>query len=206
MKILIGTPIHECKDYSMKRWIENVSKLEYPADLLLVDNSPTPKYMEKVKGYLNKYGVKNYQIEHFEIDQKLDFCLRIERSQEIIRQYVLSHDYDAWFSWECDQIIPPNALSELVRIMEAGNFMMVNHNSWVRVAPGQNEAELGCSLIKKEALTKTWFLPIRNGEISFEEKDIWPPEDSYCKHRVMRGGGNYTDVYGVINPICHLDK
>ena len=49
MKILIGTPIHECKDYCMERWLKNVSKMEYPADLLLVDNSPGLTYVEQVK-------------------------------------------------------------------------------------------------------------------------------------------------------------
>ena len=43
MKILIGTPIHEVKDYAMERWLENVAKLQEvtPCDLLLVDNSRT---------------------------------------------------------------------------------------------------------------------------------------------------------------------
>ena len=27
MKILIGTPIHESKDYAMERWLENVAVL-----------------------------------------------------------------------------------------------------------------------------------------------------------------------------------
>jgi len=55
MKILIGAPIHECKDYCMERWLKNVSKMEYPADLLLVDNSPGLTYVEQVKDYCKKY-------------------------------------------------------------------------------------------------------------------------------------------------------
>jgi hypothetical protein len=42
MKVLIGTPIHQVKDYSMERWLANVRELRAhtPADLVLVDNSP----------------------------------------------------------------------------------------------------------------------------------------------------------------------
>ena len=118
MKILIGTPIHQVKDYAMERWLENVSKLEYQTDLLLVDNSPGTDYVEKVKGYCAKYGITNYRIEHLEINPELSVSEIIGRSTEIIRQEVLSHDYDAWFSWECDQLIPNNALRELIKMME----------------------------------------------------------------------------------------
>ena len=66
MKILIGTPIHQKKDYAIERWLENVSKLEYPADLLMVDNSPGIEYMERAKGYCKRIGLKKYLIKHIE--------------------------------------------------------------------------------------------------------------------------------------------
>lgn len=46
-KVLIGTAVHEKKDYSLKRWLDNVPKLKYPADILIVDNTPGLKYVEK---------------------------------------------------------------------------------------------------------------------------------------------------------------
>src|SRR3989344_7262670 len=111
MKVLIGTPIHEIKDYCMERWLENVAKLqkEFPADVLLVDNSPGLDYVEKVKGYCKKHRLKNYQIMHFEISQGEPKGEKIGRAREIIRQYILSRGFDAWFSWESDQIIPADA-------------------------------------------------------------------------------------------------
>src|SRR3989344_4936869 len=111
MRVLIGTPIHESKDYAMDKWLENVVRLEYPADLLLVDNSAGPAYAQKVKEYCAKYGVKNYRVEHFEVNNDhLDNAKsqKVEIAQEIIRRETLTGAYDAWFSWECDQIIPNN--------------------------------------------------------------------------------------------------
>lgn len=199
MNILIGTPVHQVKDYSMKRWLENVAKLqlEYPADLFMVDNSTGLNYVEKVRGYCQKYGVKNYRIKHAVFDPAIDPDERIERSQEIIRQEVLSKEYDAWFSWECDQIIPVDALNTLVELMNLENFMMVNCNSWARKSPNEVNTDLGCVLIKRECLEKTVFL--QNG-------NRFQGIEGYFKVRALKNGSNYLEVYGIINPVYHLDE
>ncbi len=203
MKILIGTPIHEIKDYAMERWLENVAKLqlEYPADFLMVDNSPGLSYMEKVKKYCAKYGIKNYKMEHLEINQAQGADERIGRSREIIRQEVLSKDYDVWFSWECDQIIPVDTLNILVQLMEKGDFAMVSQGSWSRKNPGSPENELGCALIKRVCLEKYSFLL----EDYWDLTRSWHAGARWFKTRLLKDGGNYVEVYGVINPIYHLD-
>jgi len=201
MKILIGTPIHECKDYAMERWLENVSKLEYPADFMMVDNSPGLEYVEKVKGYCTKYGIKNYKIEHLEINQAQGADERIGRSREIIRQEVLSKGYDAWFSWECDQIIPLNTLDKLVQLMEEGNFAMVSQGSWSRKNPANPENELGCALIKRVCLEKYSFLL----EEYWDLTRSWHAGARWFKNRLLKGGDSYVEICGVITPIYHLD-
>ena len=203
MKILIGTPIHECKDYCMEKWLKNVARLQAksPADLLLVDNSPGLDYVEKVKGYCKKYKVRNYKIEHLEINQYQPVGERIGRSREIIRQEILTSDYDSWFSWESDQIIPTDTLIKLVKIMEAGNYMMIHPNSWGRELPAEPEAGFGVCLISMASLQKYGFL--------IEYPDMppcWHDGESAFKNRVLKGGGNYIEVFGLIKPIHHLNK
>ncbi|MBI4033192.1 MAG: hypothetical protein HY377_01630 [Candidatus Blackburnbacteria bacterium] len=204
MRILIGTPIHQIKDYAMERWLENVSKLTYPADFLMVDNTPSTEYVERVKGYCKKYGIKNYKIKHLELHPLMQADERISRSREVIRQYILAHDYDAWFSWECDQIIPPDALDKLARIMKAGNYMIVHPNSWDRVLPGEPDISFGVCLISREPLKKFGFLL----EFSLEPgmPKAWNHGDVWFKKKVLKAGGNYIEVYGLIKPIYHLDK
>ncbi len=203
MRVLIGTPIHQIKDYAMQRWLANVAKLQKksPADLLLVDNSPNLDYMEKVKGYLNKYGIKNYKIKHLEIGDLQGRDEKIARSREIIRQYLISRDYEAWFSWESDQIIPPNTLVKLVKIIEAGNYTMIHPNSWERAIPFEPDAGFGVCLIRRAPLEKFTFLldtpALRN---------CWYGGESWFKNQVLKDGGSYIDVYGLIKPIYHLDK
>ena len=201
MKVLIGTPTHEIKDYAMTRWLENVSKLKYPADLLLVDNSPGTDYVQKVRSYCNKYGLKNYQIKHLDINQEQGADERIGRSREIIRQYILSHNYDAWFSWECDQIIPTNALDKLIAIMKEGNFMLVAHNSPGRIVQTEPIAAFGITLIKREPLEKYGFL------LEYPNMpNVWHGGERWFKKKILQGGGNYIEIFGVIKPIYHLNQ
>jgi hypothetical protein len=206
MKILIGTPIHICKDYSMERWLQNVAKLQLqtPADLFLVDNSPGLNYMEKVKGYCAKYGITNYKLEHLELppEQKVDE--RVARSREIIRKEIISKDYDAWFTWECDQIIPTNSLDELIKMMNAGNFMMVNHNNWIRQLPDRVNTDFGISLIKRECLEKYSFLLEFGTDPDMPHN--WKFGEAWLKVQILRDGGSIVEVQGVLNPVYHLDN
>ena len=212
MKILIGTPIHEVKDYCMQRWLKNVAKLQQvsPADLLLVDNSPGLEYVKRVKGYCKKYGITNYKIKHLEIPQGTnkntaeEIHERVTRCREIIRTELLSKQYDAWFSWECDQLIPTNALGKLVRILESGDFVMVDHNSWVNDQPGQINFDFGVTLIKRECLEKYGFIP--KFGIGPDMPKNWYEAEGWFRKRLLKDGCNYLEVQGIIEPVYHLDK
>ncbi|MBF8249474.1 MAG: hypothetical protein HW400_75 [Candidatus Levybacteria bacterium] len=213
MKILIGTPIHQMKDYCMGRWLQNVAKLQEktPADLLLMDNSPGLSYVERVRGYCRKYKIKNYKIEHLDfnqgmsVDKKRD---RIEKAEEIIGQKALSGEYDCWFSWECDQIIPVNALDKLTKLMNASKTMIVTHNSWFRGRTNAYLADFGVALINKKCLKKFGpllrFIASKDYSTMTMERKLG--DEGWFKKRVLRNGGNYMDVFGVIGPICHLDR
>lgn len=203
-KVLIGSSIHQVKDYCIERWLKNVSQLEYPADLLMVDNSPGLEFVEKVRGYCAKYGIDSYKLIHAEIAPELSGDRRVETAQEIIRQHLLAHDYDAWFSWECDQLIPNNALDKLISMMNMGNFWMVNHNSWVRGHPGHTNTDFGVSLIKRECLEKYSFL-LQYG-FDPDWPDVWEPGEVWIKKQVLKGGGNCLEAEGVIKPIYHLNE
>lgn len=207
MRIFIGTPIHQVKDYAMERWLANVAKLqkEYPADLFMVDNSPGLEYVEKVKEYCIKYGIKNYKIKHLELPPQQNKFERVARSREVIRQYILSHDYDAWFSWECDEIIPPNSLDKLIKLMAAGDFMIASHNCWTRQNPEQPLNELfGVTLIKRECVEKHGF--ILHFGTDPDMPTTWEPSEKWFRKRVLRDGGNTIEAEGLISPIYHLNQ
>jgi hypothetical protein len=206
MKILIGTPIHESKDYSLRRWLENVKKLteKTPADLLIVDNSPDTDYLNRVKAYCKKYGIINYKIKHLTLPRKQEKFERIARSREVIRHEILTGNYDAWFCWECDQIIPNDTLDKLVSIMQQGNYMLVNPNKWQREIPDTPNYDFGCALISKEPLKKYSFILDFGTEP--EMPNTYELSEYWFKQRIIRDGGRFVEVDGVINPIFHLNK
>lgn len=203
MKILIGTPIHQCKDYCMERWLKSVSKFTYPHDFLMVDNSPDASYLEKVKRYCKKFGLTNYKLVHIDVDQGLCVDGKISYAREIIRQEIITKGYDAWCSLECDVIAPPNALNELVKLI--GNYTEVNHFYPSRKNPDDMLYGFGLSLIKKEALLKYGFI----NEYGFCDPEIpicFHGGESWFMRRISRNGGKYISVSGIIQPIYHLDK
>ena len=205
MKILIGTPIHECKDYCMEKWLKNVALLlkVTPADLILVDNSPGLSYTKKVKGYCRKLGLQPV-IKHLQLPQEQEYHEKVAHSREVIRKYLLLHNYNAWFSWECDQIIPNNSLDELIRLMSSGNLVMANHNGWVRQLPDVANTDLGISLISKEVLKKYSFLLKFGSDPQMPHN--WKFGDPWLKMQVYRDGGSFLEVFGVLQPVYHLNN
>jgi hypothetical protein len=203
MKVLIGTPIHEIKDYCMHEWLKNVAEVIKitPAQLLLVDNSPDLSYIEKVKEYCHKAGIENFEIIHIDVHQENGRDERIGRSREVIRQYLLNNDYDAWFSWESDQIVPQNTLETLVKIMKAGNYSMIHPNAWSRENPSEPEASFGVCLIGRDVLEKYGFL------LEYPNMpNCWYGGEVWFKKQVIKGGNSYIEIYGIIKPILHLNE
>ena len=146
----------------------------------------------------------NYKIKHLELSREQEKFERIARSREVIRQEILSGGYEAWFCWECDQIIPNNALGGLVDIMREGNYMLVNPNKWQREIPDKPNYDFGCALIKKESLEKYGF--ILDFGTDTEMPNTYELSEDWFKRRILRDGGRFAEVDGIIDPIYHLDK
>ncbi len=203
MRILLGTPIHQSKDYSMERWLESVSNLNYPFDLLMVDNSPSPEYQKKIQEYCKKYGVANYKLVHIDVDPDAVLDEKLSQSREIIRKEVLDKGYDAWFSLECDVIAPTHALTKLVDLID--DYWMVSHAYPTRSDPNETNAELGVSLIKRRALIKLNFIN-EYGYVNPLLPNCWYGNDVWFMRRIDRSKkGRYIHVYGIIKPIYHLN-
>ncbi len=201
MKILIGTPVHESKDYALEKWLENVVKLRqiYPTDFLMVDSSKDTGYVKKIKKRCQKIGIKNYKLEHIVIGQWQPWAEKTGRSWEVIRENLLAHNYDAWFSWECDIIIPTNTLNTLIKIMKSGNYSMVNANALRMDQPVVTETNISSCLIKRDVIEKYTFMLT-------PPENCWAGGEERFKKKVLAGGGSYLELYGTIKPVIHLEK
>lgn len=202
MKVLIGTPVHESKDYAMERWFDSVSKFDYPFDLFIVDNSPGLEYVKKINGYCKKYGITNYKLIHINVEPDTILDERLARSRELIRQNVLTNGYDAWFSLECDIIAPPDTLSRLVNLI--GDYWMASHIYPSRNNSHQINEQLGITLIKRSALEKYSFIN-GYGYVDFNRPDCWYGSDVWFVRQIDTSeAGKHINIGGIIKPIYHL--
>lgn len=210
-KILIGTPIHQVKDYIIKRWLENVVGLtrQTPADLLLVDNSPGLDYVAKVKTYCQELGLKNCHLDHLDFLQGKETGLEIQEqihkrvacSREFIRQEILVKGYESWFCWECDQIIPNHALQKLITMMALDDFWLVDHNGWGETE-GEPNFDLGVALMSRACLEKYSFLPDFDHDLT--APNSWYNVENWYRQRLKKDGCPIIEVFGVIEPILHI--
>jgi hypothetical protein len=189
MKILIANAVHSSKDYAMEQWLENVAQLQqiYPAHLTT---------------YCKKHKIKNYTVIHLELPQSQGKFERIARSRELIRHAFLDADYDAWFSWESDILIPTSGLRTLIELLNSENYLLVAHNNWTRQRPEMPNYDWGLALITRRALEKYDFL-FELGKDGAPE--TYEPSEEWFRKRILRDGGKFIETTGLIAPIYHLD-
>ncbi len=202
-KVLLGTPVHEVKDYSMERWLASVATLNYPVDLLLVDNSENPGYVKKLEQYCQKYKIPRFKIIHIDVPKDTHLEKRLGEAREAIRREVLKGGYGFWYSLECDVIVPPDTLTKLLKLIS--DYWMVSLGYPSRINPDNVSVELGTALIKREALEKLEFKG-QYGFINPQAPRIFQGNESWFKARILELGGKYLNLFGVIKPIYHLVK
>ena len=105
-KVLVGCPTSDYHEYCLKEYVKAVKNLTYPNyDILLVDNSKTNKYYEKLKNLGLNVIKDKYQ------EKARD---RIIDSRNILRDYVLKNNYDYFLSLEQDVIPPKDVIEKLL--------------------------------------------------------------------------------------------
>ena len=106
MKILIGCPTYYKYDKYLDLYLDAIKNQTFKDfDLVLVDNSPDDKYLEKIKSK----GVLAIKGPHSE-----DAYERIALSRELLRKKCINEEYDAFLSLEQDILITPDALEKLI--------------------------------------------------------------------------------------------
>ncbi len=106
-KILLGCPTSDYHEYCLKQYLEAIKGLTYNNfDVLLVDNSKTNKYYNKLK---------ELKIPVIKVPYTENARERIIKSRNVIRQKVLDENYDYFFSLEQDVIPPKDVIESLLK-------------------------------------------------------------------------------------------
>jgi hypothetical protein len=155
MKILIGTPIYEPKDYAIKRWLTSVSQIELNPDdtirLLMVDNSENDKWQDKVREYCRELNFTNYDLVHLSgMKDGQDYeDERLFASRQVIEDTLLNEGYDYFWSWECDILCPPGILKYMLKLTD--DFEAIYHTYLPReMTDFQEQDGVGCVLFNRK--------------------------------------------------------
>jgi hypothetical protein len=200
-KILMATPIHSVKDYSMGRWLEAIAKFSHPMveELLLVDNSLDPEYVD----YLRPLVPKHFKTTIIHVDiPYTDSEQRVATAREEIVKKVIEDNYDYWFSWETDTIAPPDILEKILPFAE--QFPVIHHLTPSRDDPDDvTSNSFGLSLIRRDVLERFSFHE-QWGIIDPKMPNCSHGADSWFNRRVIRAGYPIMEVSGLVRPIEHL--
>ncbi len=112
-KVLIGCPTSDYKSYCLNEYLEGLKSITYKeADFIIVDNSKTDEYLNKIKELTKDF--KNLKLikdpKWFEGAKD-----RIINSRNLIREIVLKENYDYFLSLEQDVIPPKNVVERLLK-------------------------------------------------------------------------------------------
>jgi len=124
-KILVGCPTHDGKAYCLKEYAEAVKNLDYDNyDAVLVDNSETEKYYNKLKGL----GIKAWRLS----EKNLTARDKIAACRNLLRKMAIE-EYDYFLSLEQDVIPPKNIIRKLLshskKIVSAVYYMIMDDSS-----------------------------------------------------------------------------
>ena len=190
VKILVGCPTSDRKKYCLKEYIESVKSLSFPSyDILIVDNSETDEYYKEIKKELPCVKSRFYESARKSIVE----------SRNIIREKILTGDYDYFLSLEQDVIPPKDIIKKLLKtgkkVISGLYFYIVDSElvpmAWQRYDEKNGvrlkledveenklieviTAGLGCCLIHRSVLEKVKFRYVEERE-PFD--DVWFCED-----------------------------
>lgn len=203
--VLIGTPIRDTKQYGIKRWLKSVCQLDYNNYLLyMVDNSDTPDFVRYVTDFCNEIGFTKYEIVHLDSMAGLEGEARLAPSRQKIEEKLISGDFKYWFSWECDTILPSDALKYLLRFFP--EFDVVNHTYPDRDDKKLDVGGIGCSVFKREVMEGYSFTAGGGyGQCEPKNHNCYYSGDSLLMSRMMWADRKIVDIHKVLS-IEHLGE
>ena len=105
-KILVGCPTYDGKGYCLKQYVEAVKKLDYDNyDIMLVDNSETAEYYEKLKSL----GINAWHLG----EKGLSVREKIAACRNLLRKIAIEK-YDYFLILEQDVIPPKDIIKKLL--------------------------------------------------------------------------------------------
>lgn len=101
-KVLVGAPVSNHHEYCIDKFIKSLKTLTYPNfDILLVDNSKTNEFYNKIKDIFPTIKYPYHK----------DVKVRLAKSRNILREKTINEGYDYMFNLDQD-VVPPKDIIE----------------------------------------------------------------------------------------------
>jgi hypothetical protein len=157
MKVAIGTPTHECKEYGIYKWLDSMKAIDYPIDHIFIsDNSNQIDFSNRMKEYCAKIKLNANITWEPGLEGKEDEHRRMV-SRESTRLKMLETDFTHWLSWECDIVVDPQALNIIEPFVSQFETISMSYPSR---EPGDEElvGGIGFTLVQRKYMEKHSFL------------------------------------------------
>jgi len=188
---LIGTPIHEVKDYSMRRWLKSVSEITTDAEwkLFMVDNSANKEWYPKIHEYCKELNFTNYELISLpDMKDGDDFePERLACSREVIREKLLKENYDYFWSWECDIICPPDTLMYLLKFTPDFDAIYHTYPPKGNTVENMEQDGIGCVLYTRKIFET----------FKFADNKVPLGADGRLIFEVMRKGWKIIEIHNI---------
>ncbi len=114
-KVLVGCPTAIYKEYCLDEYARAVTSLRYGNyDIMVVDNSETDEYKQKIEESLSRSNKNNISITVVK-DKFLERAKdRIVHSRNLVREHAIKSKYDYFLSLEQDVIPPSDVIEQLL--------------------------------------------------------------------------------------------
>ena len=109
-KVLIGSPVSDRHAYCIERYLACLDEIDYPADVLLVDNSKNMDFFNE----LSKIKLKTKKFQVIRTANDIESAkMRLVECRNILREEVIK-GYDWFLNLEQDVIPPADVLKKLL--------------------------------------------------------------------------------------------
>lgn len=207
MKIAVGTPIHDSKEYGVYKWLDSMKALKVgmfdSISFHIVDTSDTPDFMHRVTEYTKKIELSPVYIGWLPNMAGKEEEHKRMWGRETFRRSILTEEADVWLSWECDIVAEPDAFQILKPLLKSFDIILTTYPS--RTDPTEIVGGIGFCLVKTAVIEKFDFL--EGGGFALcnpKRPSCHYSGDAWLIQRAAAGGFKAADITNVVK-LEHLD-
>ncbi len=155
-RILLATPVFDQKEYAVPQWLEADKLYTHEHDTLMVDNSATPDFFERLKTIAapSVLTALNNDFRALLMNRVAtpggEYFAPLTQAAEHIRKFALVYGYDYWLNIDVDEWGDPDLIDYLLELI--GDADVLAHASPNRQLNQWIDGGFGCVMFNRRTL------------------------------------------------------